>query len=132
MLPFVTAWHNRAFVWYVFTNTRILYFDLEVAAELPSNIQQAINYGNNGDRAKRVIQELTTTIPSTTTSTPDSSRFELFRADVGDRPSVQKLVQDTLATFGRIDVVVSNAGWARITNFLNLEEGMVDEVRRRF
>lgn len=58
----------------------------------------------------------------------DAPHFEVFRADVGDRPSVQKLVQDTLATFGRIDVVISNAGWTRITNFANLEEGMVDEV----
>ncbi|TKA72704.1 hypothetical protein B0A49_04798 [Cryomyces minteri] len=28
---------------------------------------------------------------------------------------------------GRLDVVVSNAGWTRITNFANLDEGMVDE-----
>lgn len=66
-------------------------------------------------------------IPSTTTGT-DAPRFELFRADVGDRPSVQKLVQDAIATFGRIDVVVSNAGWTRVTNFGNLEEGMIDEA----
>jgi NAD(P)-dependent dehydrogenase (short-subunit alcohol dehydrogenase family) len=68
---------------------------------------------------------------SSTSSAPDSSRFESFRADIGDRLSVQKLVRDTLTTFGRIDVVVSNAGWTKITNFLNLEEGMIDEVGHR-
>lgn len=89
-------------------------------------LEQAINFANNGDRAKTLVEELNK-IPSTSEAT-DSPRFESFRADVGDRPSVQKLVQDTVATFGRIDIVVSNAGWTRITNFSNLEEGMVDEV----
>ena len=28
---------------------------------------------------------------------------------------------------GRLDVVVSNAGWTRITNFMDFSEGMVDE-----
>ena len=28
---------------------------------------------------------------------------------------------------GRLDVVVSNAGWTRITNIANLDEGMIDE-----
>jgi NAD(P)-dependent dehydrogenase (short-subunit alcohol dehydrogenase family) len=80
-----------------------------------------------------LVQELTkTTIPNTTSSSApeDSPRFGIFRADIGDRSAVQKLVQDTLDTFGRIDVVVSNAGWTRITDFGNLEEGMVDEVSR--
>ena len=65
-------------------------------------------------------------IPSTSSS-QESPRFEAFQADVGDRPSIQNLVQQTVAKFGRLDVVVSNAGWTRITNFANLEEGMVDE-----
>lgn len=50
-----------------------------------------------------------------------------MRADVGDRSAIQKLVEETTANFGRLDVVVSNAGWTRITNFANLEEAMVDE-----
>jgi NAD(P)-dependent dehydrogenase (short-subunit alcohol dehydrogenase family) len=28
---------------------------------------------------------------------------------------------------GRLDVVVSNAGWTRMTNFLNIDEAAVDE-----
>ncbi|CZT25779.1 related to cis-1,2-dihydro-1,2-dihydroxynaphthalene dehydrogenase [Ramularia collo-cygni] len=90
-----------------------------------SGFRLAINFANNEGRAKNLIEELNK-IPSSN-GTSDSPRFESFRADVGDRPAVQKLVQDTVTTFGRIDVVVSNAGWTRITNFQNLEEGMVDE-----
>lgn len=65
-------------------------------------------------------------IPSTASS-QESPRFEAFQADVGDRPSIQSLVQQTVAKFGRLDVVVSNAGWTRITNFADLEEGMNDD-----
>lgn len=46
---------------------------------------------------------------------------------MGDKSALQRLVRDTVSQFGRLDVVVSNAGWTRITNFNNLEEGMVDE-----
>jgi len=37
------------------------------------------------------------------------------------------MVQDTIKTMGRLDVVVSNAGWTRITNFASIDEAMVDE-----
>lgn len=86
---------------------------------------QAINYANNQSRAKDLIAELEK-VPSTASSKA-SPRFESIQADVGDRASVQDLVKKTVAKFGRIDVVVSNAGWTRVTNFNNLEEGMVDE-----
>lgn len=88
-------------------------------------LHQAINYANNQSRAKSLIDELEK-IP-TTASSAQSPRFQAFQADVGDRPSIQKLVEQTVSTFGRLDVVVSNAGWTRITNFANLEEGMIDE-----
>lgn len=88
-------------------------------------LHQAINYANNQSRAKSLIDELER-IP-TTASSAQSPRFQAFQADVGDRPSIQKLVEQTVSTFGRLDVVVSNAGWTRITHFANLEEGMIDE-----
>lgn len=65
-------------------------------------------------------------IPQTAQSN-EIPRFASFRADVGDKPALQQLVKDTVSLFGRLDVVVSNAGWTRITNFNNLEEGIVDE-----
>lgn len=37
------------------------------------------------------------------------------------------MVQDAVSQFGRLDCVVSNAGWTRVTNFQNLDEGMVDQ-----
>jgi NAD(P)-dependent dehydrogenase (short-subunit alcohol dehydrogenase family) len=84
-----------------------------------------INYANNESRAQELLKELHS-IPQTSQSN-EKPRFEAIRADVGDKPALQQLVKDTVSLFGRLDVVVSNAGWTRITNFHNLEEGMVDE-----
>jgi len=68
-------------------------------------------------------------IPSTSTATQeqDSPRFAALRADVGDKAALQELVRETVSQFGRLDVVISNAGWTRITDFNNLEEGMIEE-----
>ena len=44
---------------------------------------------------------------------------------------VQRLIEQTISTIGRLDVVVSNAGWTRITNFMNLDEAMADDDRDR-
>lgn len=68
-------------------------------------------------------------VPNTygTADSAQSPRFDAIQADVGDRSSIQRLVQETISRFGRLDVVVSNAGWTRVTNFNNLDEGMVDE-----
>ena len=86
---------------------------------------QVINYANNTQRANDLIEELHK-IPSNSQST-EKPRFEAIQADIGDLPGIQKLVQDTVSKFGRLDVVVSNAGWTRVTNFANLDEAMVEE-----
>lgn len=65
-------------------------------------------------------------IPSTAQSA-EKPRFHAIQADVGDKASIERLVEETVATFGRLDIVVSNAGWTKLTNFANLEEGMPEE-----
>ena len=94
---------------------------------------QVINYAHNGERAQALLHELEGIAISNSDNNSDnnnnksqSPRFHAVRADVGDRPAVQRLVDETLATMGRLDVVVSNAGWTRMTNFLDLEDGAVD------
>lgn len=85
-----------------------------------------MNYANDASRAKSLLDELHS-IPPATKSSIHSPRFEALQADVGDRSAIQRLVRDTVGKFGRLDVVVSNAGWTRVTNFNNLDEGMVEE-----
>lgn len=86
---------------------------------------QVINYANNSERAAAVVEELNK-IPSIS-STSDSPRFHSIQADVTDRNALNKLVEDTVKTMGRLDVVVSNAGWTRITNFANIEEQILED-----
>jgi NAD(P)-dependent dehydrogenase (short-subunit alcohol dehydrogenase family) len=99
---------------------------LTILLFLPS--LQVINYAHNETRAKDLLKELhAIPITSTQHQVDVSPRFAALRADVGDKTALQGLVRDTLSQFGRLDVVVSNAGWTRITDFNNLEEGMIEE-----
>ena len=88
-------------------------------------LYQVINYANNQSRAQSVVEELNK-IPSRAQSS-EVPRFDSIQADVGDRESIQRMVKEAVTKFGRLDVVVSNAGWTRVTNFSNLDEAMVDE-----
>ncbi|KAM0717890.1 hypothetical protein Q7P37_006222 [Cladosporium fusiforme] len=97
----------------------------QVARVLAPDFRVVINYANNETRARDLLHELEK-IPQTVQSN-ESPRFAAIRADVGNKQALQKLVQDTISQLGRLDVVISNAGWTRITNFNNLDEGMVDE-----
>jgi NAD(P)-dependent dehydrogenase (short-subunit alcohol dehydrogenase family) len=60
-------------------------------------------------------------------SQPGTPRFHIIQADVSSKLSVQSLVSQTLDKMGRLDVVVSNAGWTRMTNFLNIDEGVNED-----
>ena len=90
-----------------------------------TNISQVINYSSNSSRAESLLQELTS-IPGPSSSSP-TPRFHLIHADMSSKPSVQALVQETLSTMGRLDVVVSNAGWTRMTTFTDFSQQVNDE-----
>lgn len=72
----------------------------------------AINYRKSEDRARRVKQLIE----------DDGGEAELFQADVTDRAQVDRMVADVLATFGKIDVLVSNAAIGfKFRSFLEFE-----------
>jgi NAD(P)-dependent dehydrogenase (short-subunit alcohol dehydrogenase family) len=50
--------------------------------------------------------------------------------DVGDKAQVDALVAQTMAAFGRIDVLVNNAGIFRACDFLDMTESDFDDVLR--
>ncbi|KAF7185753.1 Granaticin polyketide synthase putative ketoacyl reductase 2 [Pseudocercospora fuligena] len=97
----------------------------QIARVLAPDFRIAINYANNQQRAKDLITELEG-IPSKHQNA-QQPRFQSFQADVGDKPAIQRMVKEAVSTFGRLDVVISNAGWTRITNFSNFEEGLEDD-----
>ncbi|KAL2812180.1 hypothetical protein BJX63DRAFT_443679 [Aspergillus granulosus] len=48
--------------------------------------------------------------------------FTAIQADTTKREGMTCLVEQTIEQMGRLDLVVSNVGWTRMTDFMNLEE----------
>jgi NAD(P)-dependent dehydrogenase (short-subunit alcohol dehydrogenase family) len=88
------------------------------------DIPKVINYSSNSDRANALMKELSSIQGGSSQSNP---RFHLVQADMSSKTSVQNLVKETIDTMGRLDVVVSNAGWTRMTTFTDIEQQVNDE-----
>lgn len=58
----------------------------------------------------------------------DAARF--FAADVSQKVDVDAMVADTLAAFGRIDILINNAGVTHAADFLDVTEDDFDRVLR--
>ncbi|KAI4694568.1 hypothetical protein J4E81_006165 [Alternaria sp. BMP 2799] len=96
----------------------------QIARVFAPDFRVVINYSSNSDRANTLMKELSSIPGPSSTCTP---RFHLIQADMSSKPSVQNLVQETISTMGRLDVVVSNAGWTRMTTFTDIEQQINDE-----
>jgi NAD(P)-dependent dehydrogenase (short-subunit alcohol dehydrogenase family) len=81
-----------------------------------------VNYHSRAEKAEQVIREATAIPPVSTSPAPAEPRFHAIKADVSQRSEIERLVAETVATMGRLDVVVSNAGWTRLTNFFDLDQ----------
>lgn len=85
-----------------------------------------INYSQNAARAEQLILELLDAAQPR--DGLDLPIFRAIKADLHIKEEVARLVDEaTAATGGRLDVVVSNFGWTRMTDFANLDEGLVEE-----
>ncbi|KAF1832410.1 NAD(P)-binding protein [Decorospora gaudefroyi] len=82
-----------------------------------------INYSTNSSRAETLLSELNSIPGPSSASTP---RIHLIRGDMSNKPSVQALVSETINKMGRLDVVISNAGWTRMTTFTDIEQQIDD------
>ena len=77
----------------------------------------AITYTKNGDAAQSVVKEI-----------ERSGRKAIaIQADAADAAAVKAAVEETVATFGRLDVLVNNAGTAIPRTF---EEATLEEMNR--
>ncbi|KAK4922538.1 hypothetical protein LTR66_016593, partial [Elasticomyces elasticus] len=107
-----------------------------------------INYFSRKEKADALIAECQAIAPvskpilSDTSSTPhtidshdssggmfhdnESPRFHVIQADLSIKADAERLVKETLATMGRLDVIVSNQGWTKLTDFMQLDQ-QVDE-----
>ncbi len=57
-------------------------------------------------------------------------RAIFIETDVGDGAQAQRLVEQTLAAFGRLDVLINNAGIIKTADFLEISEADFDAVLR--
>jgi NAD(P)-dependent dehydrogenase (short-subunit alcohol dehydrogenase family) len=95
-----------------------------------------IKYSSTPDRANAVLAELSNLIEhhdgydtpaqgSNGTSPPP--RFHAIRADLSQRSEIQRLVSESVAAMGRLDVVVSNGGWTKIRKFSDLDDNVEED-----
>ncbi|EJN06736.1 SDR family NAD(P)-dependent oxidoreductase [Phyllobacterium sp. YR531] len=59
---------------------------------------------------------------------PSGKRAVAIRCDVGIRTEIKKLVEDVVARFGRLDIMVNNAGITCTTPAIDLTEEELDRV----
>ncbi|KIV95206.1 hypothetical protein PV10_02885 [Exophiala mesophila] len=90
-----------------------------------ANYRVAINYFASPHRAETVIEDMERVVGHS--SSEPSEKFIAIKADIGQPSEIRTLIADVILKFGRLDLVVSNGGWTRITDFANLE-GNVDET----
>src|SRR5438105_12841207 len=84
-----------------------------VAKALCPHYRVVVNYLTRPEKAAEVVKECEA-IPALHPPPPQPPRFHRIQADLSQRSEIQRLVAETMATMGRLDVVVSNGGWTRL------------------
>jgi NAD(P)-dependent dehydrogenase (short-subunit alcohol dehydrogenase family) len=80
-----------------------------------------VNYSANEDRAAKLAEELSAISPN------DGKQAAHIRADLGKRADIVRLVDETIAVFGRLDVVFSNGGWTKLRDINDLDDNVDEE-----
>lgn len=100
---------------------------------IEARMSVVINYSSNVERAEALVSELRrATEPKHTQESLErpatgQQKFIAIKADMASRSEIVRLVRESVAAMGRLDVVVSNAGWTRMTDFMNLDDGVLDD-----
>jgi NAD(P)-dependent dehydrogenase (short-subunit alcohol dehydrogenase family) len=80
----------------------------------------------NKEKADALIRELVSLTSGKHESAVegDSASFVAFQADMSSKDDVRTLVNNVQGKMGRLYVVVSNAGWTKMRNFMDLDDNM--------
>ena len=77
-----------------------------------------VNYVGNAEAAEAVVSRIR----------KDSGEAVAFQADVGKKRDVQKMVDFTVQKYGRLDVMVSNAGLVHKAPLLEQSEEVIERI----
>ncbi|KAB5580153.1 hypothetical protein GE09DRAFT_1182582 [Coniochaeta sp. 2T2.1] len=92
-----------------------------------SGIRVVVNYAGNTDRANSLVEELRS-ISSLPSSDSDSrTDFHAVQADLSKRDDVRRLVEESVAAMGRLDIVFSNGGWTKIRDINDLDDNVEED-----
>lgn len=76
------------------------------------NTKIILNYNNSEEKAKQIKQEL-----------EEKNIFiDIFKADVKDRKQVREMIDYTIKKYGKIDVLINNAGISQIKLFTDITD----------
>jgi NAD(P)-dependent dehydrogenase (short-subunit alcohol dehydrogenase family) len=96
-----------------------------------SGYRVVVNYSNNAERANKLLSSLPGLFPSLGPNSNEEGKkenyFAVVKADLGSRDEINRLVQETVERFGRLDVVFSNGGWTRFRGMADLDENCYEE-----
>jgi NAD(P)-dependent dehydrogenase (short-subunit alcohol dehydrogenase family) len=89
-----------------------------------SGVRVIINYHSSQGKAETLLKDLEALAPISNKSSTQPPRFIAIKADVSQRSELIRLVDESVAAMGRLDLVVSNQGWTRMRDFFNLDENV--------
>jgi 3-oxoacyl-[acyl-carrier protein] reductase len=78
----------------------------------------AFSYLSNKEKADALVEKLAA----------EGSKIKAYRSDASDFDQAQQLVDDVVSEFGKIDILINNAGITRDNLLMRMNEDMWDEV----
>ena len=76
-----------------------------------------VNSATSVDAGKKVAQEI-------------GSNAAYIQADIADKQAGERLIDETIARFGRLDFLINNAGWTTLVDHRNLD-ALTDDIFER-
>lgn len=93
---------------------------------LATHYRVVVNYHSRQEKAQQLVKEAESVTPIYKVSSSEP-RFHIIQGDVSQRSEMKRLVDETVGKMGRLDLVVSNGGWTRLTDFMDLDDQVREE-----
>jgi NAD(P)-dependent dehydrogenase (short-subunit alcohol dehydrogenase family) len=95
-----------------------------------AGIGRAIALGMAGEGASVAAADIDPAAAQKTVAAMSSNQALAIEADCGDVASIDAMIEKTVAQFGRLDIIVNNAGVTRFAYVMDLTEADWDRIHR--